>query len=146
MSFNKIYKVVKDYNVIFDEKGATYGTLRQVKWLNEDGSDEDKVQPKFEIRKMYNSKGEENFGKGYTFSSKEGVDELAEGLVENDFGDTNTLLKSIIHRDDFEDAVKSFDGSKESQVDGEYFDMRDLLKFEGEDDEQDSEEEGEEDF
>ena len=117
----------KDYNVIFDEKGATNGVLRSVQWLK--GEDEPDVsKAKLEIRKVYtNSEGERN-GKGYSFSTDEGPGELLLGLIDAGFGNTKDILEHVAKRKDFKDAVKviSF-GEPEEDENGEMFDMRDLL-------------------
>jgi len=117
----------KDFNVIFDEKGATNGVLRSVQWLK--GDDEpDPAKAKLEIRKVYtNSEGERN-GKGYSFSTDEGPAELLLGLIDAGFGDTKDIIEHTAKRKDFKQAVKAISfGDPEEDEDGEMFDMRDLL-------------------
>ena len=79
-------------------------------------------------------------GKGYSFSTPEGVDELAEGLVSIGFGNTKELLKSIRLREDFMEAATHIN-DEESDGEGEMFDMRSLLMgIDTEEEEDDSDE------
>ena len=120
------YHIFKDYNIPFDEKGTTYGTVRKVQWVKEDNEpDEDKA--KIEIRKVYTSGAEEKVGKGYTFSTHEGPGELVSGLIEAGFGETKNILKSVRKREDFADAVANINNDEDDNSDGDMFDMRDLL-------------------
>lgn len=122
------YRVFRDY-AVFDEKGSTYATLRKAQWIKS-GGEEDESKAKLEIRKMYYAKGEERWGKGYTFATEDGPHELAEILVENEFGDTKKILKSLVKRKDFKDTVKNFNSDEDADTDnGDLFDMRDLLNF-----------------
>ena len=96
------YHIFKDYNIPFDEKGTTYGTVRKVQWVKE-GNEPDEDKAKIEIRKVYTSGAEEKVGKGYTFSTPEGPGELVSGLIEAGFGETKNILKSVRKREDFAD-------------------------------------------
>lgn len=120
--------VFKDYNLIFDEKNSTCGTLRKVQWLK-DGAEPDESKAKLEIRKIYNSADGEKNGKGYTFSTESGPDELVIGLIENGFGQTKDILNTIQRRDNFKEAVEAitFKDATVEDEDGEVFDMRELL-------------------
>ena len=120
------YHIFEDYNIPFDEKGTTYGTVRKVQWIKNDG-EPDEAKAKIEIRKVYTSGAEEKIGKGYTFSTPEGPGELAIGLIKVGFGKTKDILNSIRKRDDFKDAVNTIDNDEDEDNDGEMFDMRDLL-------------------
>lgn len=123
---NLTYKVFKDFNIPFDEKGSTCGTVRKVQWVK-DGNEPDESKAKIEIRKMYiNSEGEKT-GKGYTFSTPEGPGELAVGLINAGFGDTKDILKAVRKRDDFLEAAQKINEDSDDYGDGEMFDMRDLL-------------------
>lgn len=120
------YHIFKDYNIPFDEKGTTYGTVRKVQWVKE-GNEPDKDKAKIEIRKVYTSGAEEKVGKGYTFSTPEGPGELISGLIEAGFGETKNILKSVRKREDFADAVANINNDEDDNSDGDMFDMRDLL-------------------
>ena len=120
------YHIFKDYNIPFDEKGTTYGTVRKVQWVKE-GNEPDEDKAKIEIRKVYTSGAEEKVGKGYTFSTPEGPGELVSGLIEAGFGETKNILKSVRKREDFADAVTNINNDEDDNSDGDMFDMRDLL-------------------
>jgi hypothetical protein len=124
---NLTYHVFKDYNVVFDEKGSKFGTIRKVQWVRE-GKEPEEDKAKIEIRHMVNTAEGEQFGKGYAFDTEEGPHELTEALVECGFGSTKEILRKLTHREDFKDSVENF--NKEEEIsDGEMFDMRDLMLF-----------------
>lgn len=130
------YHVFKDYDIIFDEKGSTCGTLRKVQWVKE-GKEPDEEKAKLEIRHVITSPEGEKAGKGYSFSTAEGPDELVIGLIDAGFGDTKEILKSVRKRDDFLTAAKTINEDSDGS-DGDIFDMRDLLLSfdEGEDEDE----------
>lgn len=132
------YHVFKDYDIPFDEKGTTCGTVRLVQWVKE-GSEPDQSKAKIELRKIYTSGSEEKIGKGYTFSTPEGPGELAVGLIKAGFGDTKEILKAVRERDDFLEAAQSINEDPDAGSDGEMFDMRDLLLSESDNNEYDDE-------
>lgn len=135
------YHMFKDFDIPFDEKGTTCGTVRLVQWYKE-GSEPDESKAKIELRKIYTSGAEEKMGKGYTFSTPEGPGELAVGLVKAGFGDTKDILKAVRTREDFLEAAKTINDDPDESSDGEMFDMRDLLLSEdanSSDDEEDEE-------
>ena len=122
-----VYHIFDDYNIIFDEKGSTYGTVRRAQWAKTE-AEIDEAKAKLEIRKCYTNKDGETAGKGYTFSTEQGPHELTEGLVEHNFGDTKKILRSLRKREDFADSVKTINDDDEADdPNGEMFDMRDLL-------------------
>lgn len=127
------YHVFKDYDVIFDEKGSKYGTIRKVQWVKPD-KDPDESKAKLEIRHMVNSEKGEVWGKGYAFDTEEGPHELVEALIDCGFGNTKEILRKIVRRDDFKDSVNNFNKEDEILSNGELFDMRDLMMFSEEED------------
>jgi hypothetical protein len=134
--FDSRCHIFKDYNIPFDEKGATCGVVRKVQWVKAD-EEPDESKAKLEIRKTYISGGEERNGKGYTFSTDEGPGELAVGLIKCGFGNTKEILRAVRSRDDFLDAAKTIDEDDSLSDDGEIFDMRDLfVKFDEEEEEE----------
>lgn len=128
MKDNMRCHVFQDYNVIFDEKNSSCGTLRKVQWLVGD-AEPDETKAKLELRKMYNGPDGEKNGKGYTFSTEEGPGELVLGLIDAGFAETGDIIMHIKQRDDFVDAVQAikFEDVNVEDEDGEVFDMRDLL-------------------
>ena len=123
---NLVYHVFKDYNIPFDEKGSTVGTVRKVQWVK-DGNEPDESKAKIEIRKMYINSDGEKAGKGYTFSTEEGPGELVVGLINCGFGNTKEILRSVRTRKDFLEAAKTINDDSSDENNGELFDMRDLL-------------------
>ncbi len=88
------YTVNEDFDFVFDEKGNTFLALRKIVW-GEKGNE------KIDIRKWYNTKdGGETAGKGVTFLTEDGPNELANILVEQGYGDTEHLLKILMERED----------------------------------------------
>lgn len=124
--FNSVYHVFKDYNIIFDEKGSTCGTVRKIQWVK-DGNEPDEEKAKIEIRKVYVNQEDEKVGKGYTFSTPDGPNELIVGMIEAGFGNTKDILKAVRTRKDFLDSAKTINDEDGKDYDGETFDMRDLL-------------------
>ena len=136
---NLRYHVFKDFDIPFDEKGTTCGSVRLVQWVKGD-SDPDESKAKIELRKIYTSGAEEKTGKGYTFSTPEGPGELAVGLIKAGFGDTKDILKAVRTREDFLEAAKTINDDPDSNSDGEMFDMRDLLLADDDGSDKDEEE------
>ena len=120
------YHIFEDYDIPFDEKGTTCGTVRLVQWVKGDAQP-DKEKAKIDIRKIYTSGAEEKTGKGYTFSTPEGPSELVHGLISKGFGNTKEILKLVRQRDDFLEAANTINEDNDGSNDGEMFDMRDLL-------------------
>lgn len=124
---NLTYHIFKDYDIPFDEKGSTCGSVRKIQWVKE-GMEPDELKAKVEIRKMYITSDGERMGKGYTFSTPEGPGELVTGLISAGFGETKSILKELRKRDDFRKAVETInEDPDDNSENGEMFDMRDLL-------------------
>ena len=121
-----VCKVFKDYNITFDEKGSTWGSVRKVQWLKE-GKEPDESKAKIEIRKFTQTSEGERMMKGYTFSTPEGPGELVVGLIGAGFGDTKEILRETRKRKDFLEAAKHINDEESINDSGETFDMRDLL-------------------
>lgn len=117
----------EEINEVVEEKGNQYGALRMVQWVKED-EEPDKSKAKLELRKYAIDKdGTEKPMKGYTFMTPEGPHQLTETLVDNNYGNTKNILRSVTKRDDFKDAVENIGKDDNDSGDGEYFDMRDAL-------------------
>ena len=124
---NKLsYHVFKDYNISFDEKATTCGTVRKVQWVKE-GNDPDETKAKVEIRKVTVKEDGETMLKGYSFSTPEGPGELVVGMIKAGFGETKEILRAVRTRDDFLDSANSINEDSD-ESDGEMFDMRKLLE------------------
>ena len=124
---NLTYHIFKDYDIPFDEKGSTCGSVRKIQWVKE-GAEPDELKAKVEIRKMYITSNGERMGKGYTFSTPEGPGELVTGLISAGFKKKKSILKELRKRDDFRKAVETInEDPDDNSENGEMFDMRDLL-------------------
>lgn len=88
-------------DIIFDEAGGnSFLALRKLRWS-------ENSQFKLDIRKWFtNSEGEEIAGKGVSFLTPEGPDNLIQALLEIGCGDTRKTLNGIKDRDDFLVSVK----------------------------------------
>lgn len=88
-------------NEVFDEvTGNSFLALRKLRWT-ENGPF------KLDIRKWFvNSNGEEVAGKGVSFMTEEGPDNLIEVLLKHGYGDTRKTLNGIKDREDFNIAIK----------------------------------------
>ena len=132
MAFNNntelCYKVFKDFNILFDEKAGSFGSVRLAQWYKK-GTDPDETKAKYEIRKFSIDKDgvTEIPSKGVSISSKEAMDDLTDGLVDKNFGNTRNILKSVSKRDDFKDTLDNINSDPDDNSDGELFDMRNLL-------------------
>lgn len=115
----------QDYNYIVDEKGNAFIRLAKIKW----GESE---EYKLDIRKWYNTKGEERMNKGFSFLTDEGPNELVKILSETGYGRTIDILKGISTREDFRSSLnKVLSGDDEfydtSIKDEEYYDPKEAL-------------------
>lgn len=92
-------------NLLLTEDGNAAYMLRQVSW---NGRSE-----RLELRKWHTtSTGEEIPGKGISFKDKSKVDEVVETLTKNNFGKTESILKNLNEREDFEIALANTIGQK----------------------------------
>lgn len=130
MAFNSdtvmFYKTFRDYGV-FDEKGSTFLSMRKVQWYKE-GNEPDESKAKIELRKWVVTPEGERANKGISFLTEDGPDNLTKLLIDNGFGKTKEVLRSIMKREDFRESVERInDDDIDSDPNSEYFDMRDIL-------------------
>lgn len=127
-----IYKVDKDFDYIFDEKGNTFLALRKIAW------GKDSKDYKLDLRKWYTSSdGSEKIGKGFSFITDEGPNELVRLLLEKGYGNTEQVVKSIKDRNDFLDALTyvvpyiidkdSNENKTDKKKTPKYYDPKDVL-------------------
>lgn len=83
------YEVDPNFDYVLEEKGNTYTALRKIKWGSSDSF-------KIDIRKYYATDAGERMAKGCSLMSDEGVNELANVLIDNDYGDAKKIADSII--------------------------------------------------
>lgn len=86
--------------VIDEVPGSSFIALRKLRW-SETGPF------RLDVRKWYtNSDGEEIAGKGVSFMTDEGPENLMAALLKHGYGDTRKTLSSIKDREDFLPAIK----------------------------------------
>lgn len=86
--------------VIDEVPGSSFIALRKLRWSESSPF-------KLDIRKWFtNSEGEEIAGKGVSFMTDEGPDNLIEALLKHNYGDTRKTLNGLKDREDFLPAVK----------------------------------------
>lgn len=88
-------------NEVFDEtSGNSFLALRKLRW-NESSPF------RLDIRKWFtNADGEEIAGKGVSFMTPEGPENLIQALLKHGYGDTRKTLNGIKNREDFLVCVK----------------------------------------
>ena len=98
MKMSREFKLEIDdsINEVFDEvPGSSFLALRRLRW-NESSPF------KLDIRKWYtNNEGEEIAGKGISFMTEDGPDNLIQALLKHGYGDTQKTIDGIKDRDDF---------------------------------------------
>ena len=118
-------EIIDNFDYILSEKGNTYISLRKVRWS--ENSD-----IKLDLRKyVTKSDGEEQMMKGCSFDD-DTANSLAEILVDNNYGDTRSLIDSLRNREEFKDAYNdSINGiPKEYKTDDneDYYDIREMME------------------
>lgn len=92
--------IVGGFDRIIEEQSNSFVALRKLKWT-EDGT------ARYDLRRYrIDADGNEVVGKGLGFTTEEGPHELANVLVEEGFGDTTKIIRSIMTRGDFSEAME----------------------------------------
>lgn len=114
------FKIHESLNDIFYEKGNTYYALRKIAWGDSDNYNVD-------IRKYYsNTSGEETMSKGVSLSD-EAADLLTESLIENGYGNTRQILKSLSKRDNCSIEINDDNIDELVKEDESYYSTDDLF-------------------
>jgi hypothetical protein len=86
--------------VIDEVPGSSFIALRKLRWSPTSSF-------KLDIRRWYtNNTGEEIAGKGISFMTEQGPDNLIQALLKHGYGDTRKTLDGIKERPDFLENVK----------------------------------------
>ena len=135
MAGNREFKLEIDPSIdeVIDEvPGSSFLALRKLRWSENSSF-------KLDIRKWYtNAEGEEIAGKGVSFMTEEGPDNLIEALLRHNYGDTRKTLNGIKDRDDFLPAIKEIiiekgidlDSVEVASIDtlsGEFYDPKSII-------------------
>lgn len=127
-AFQPIYFLHDDIDTVVDERGDSFIALRKVQWARDSSAEPNSEKAKLEIRRWKASPEGEIPNKGLVFLTDEGPHNTVVGLIENGFGKTKDILLKLKERHDFRNAVESlYDESDTSDINGEYFDARELL-------------------
>ena len=131
MEFN--LEIDDSIDEVFDEGvGNSFLAMRRLRWTN-DG------QFKLDLRKwITNSDGEEIPGKGFSFITEEGPENLINVLLKHGYGDTRKTLEGIQDREDFIPEVMNILASKgitsenieeykQSGQDSSFYDPKDFI-------------------
>jgi len=96
--------------VIDEVPGSSFIALRKLRWSPTSNF-------KLDIRRWYTSStGEEIAGKGVSFMTEQGPDNLIQALLSHGYGDTRKTLDGIKNRPDFLENVKDILEEKESEL------------------------------
>ena len=106
------YEVDPEFDYLIEEKGNQALFFRRVSWNGRDA--------KPEIRKWYVDGTSETPGKGFSFMTEEGPNELIKTMTELGYGNTEEVLENISKRDDFPVAVKKVLGKGVEELSEEY--------------------------
>lgn len=125
-------EIDESINEVIDEvPGNRFIALRKLRWNPESPF-------KLDIRNWYtNSEGEEIAGKGVSFMTPEGPDNLIEALLKHGYGDTRKTINGIKDREDFLVAIKEVIVEKDIDLDsieipdiesvGSFYDPKSIL-------------------
>lgn len=102
------YEVDPSFDYLVEEKGNQALFFRRVSWNGRDA--------KLEIRKWYVDGTSETPGKGISFMTDEGPNELVKTMTEIGYGITEEILDNISKREDFPIAVKKVLGKDIEEV------------------------------
>lgn len=102
------YEVDENFDYLIEEKGNQAVFFRRVSWGGRDA--------KPELRKWFVDGTKETPGKGFSFMTEEGPDELIRIMTEVGYGKTDEILDNISKRDDFGISVKKVLGKGLSEL------------------------------
>ena len=104
-------EIDESINEIFDENsGNSLLALRRLRW-------NPNSEYKLDLRKWYTtSEGEEIPGKGFSFITDDGPNELVKVLVKHNFGNTEDILEQLSEREDFTPSLNKLIRRKRIQV------------------------------
>lgn len=106
MSYNDNFKyeVDPDFDFVIDELSNRFMALRKIKWGNSD-------EYKLDLRRYYSTEDGEKMekGKGISFLTDDGPNELTRVLVEQGYGLPEDIAEAIMNRSDSVKILESID-------------------------------------
>lgn len=117
------FDIMEGYDHIIEEGASSSINLRKVRWGNA-------KDYKLDLRRWTYTDEGERASKGVTLTD-EGANELTKVLVNDGYGDTKEILRSLSNRDDFEISLETYhedDSETADDLDDEgYYDPNELL-------------------
>ena len=104
---------------IIDSRGNTVLLLRDIAWGDH--------KEKLELRKWVIDINKEQPLRGVSFLTEEGPHNLTNTLIKLGYGKTEEILKTLSDRDDFKDAIKTYDKPQHLKKSGKYLDPKEIL-------------------
>lgn len=92
------YEIDPNFDHVIDEKGNKFTALRKIKWG-------DSPEFKLDLRNYIATEEGERMGKGCTFISENGANELVNVLLNEGYGNADEVANQIIAREDLTMAV-----------------------------------------
>ena len=120
------YEVDKNFNYTIDERGNTFVALRKIRWGDNDNY-------KLDLRKYISTEKGEQMGKGLSFITEDGPNELSRVLLDTGYGKPDEIAQVIVdnRRDIFNEISKRVNGefiiTEDNESDEELFDARRLF-------------------
>lgn len=112
------YHIKNGIDYVIEEKNNSFIAFRQLVW-GDDTDDPNKM--KLDLRKWTATPEGEQCGKGVTFLSENGPNELVHVLVEHGYGNTTRIMNALAGRKDFFTTVKSYLGDTFTEEQAECF-------------------------
>lgn len=105
---DKFRYTIGDVNELIEERGNMVTMLRKLAWGDHD--------EKLELRRWIVDIDSEKANKGVTFMTEEGPNNLTEVMTRLGYGDTETLIKELSEREDFDEALVNVIGVKKVET------------------------------
>lgn len=110
------YEIIDDFDHIIEEKGNTFMALRRIRWG-------ERETISLDLRKYHiSSDGDEVMGKGVSFQTEEGPNNLIKVMIMNGYGKTQDVLEGIKDRDDFRISLNKILGKDDEFYDNSIID------------------------
>lgn len=110
---------VGDIDEVIDTKGNQVILLRKIAW----GENKEKL----ELRRWIVDLKKESPLKGVTFLTDDGPNNLTNVLLKLGYGNTKELLKTLSEREDFLEALSTYDKKIEGKKSTNYIDPKDII-------------------
>lgn len=113
------YKV-GNIDEVIDTKGNQVMLLRKIAWG-------DSETERLELRRWVVDMKDEKPLKGVTFLTENGPEVLTNTLIKLGYGNTKEILKTLSEREDFSDAMSTYDKKIVGKKSSKYIDPKEVL-------------------